>query len=823
MVIAPLANVIELGNFTLFRSQLAKLKAIGVDAVSTDVWWHHFQPSEDTWDWKYYLQYVDAINASGLKWVPIISLHWVPDWIWRKYPDSWFVNEYDESSNMYMSFWHPQTRSLIASAIDRFFETFAEYDQTIYGVYVAAGMWGELHYPWMLNTQEARWAYYGYDQNAKIDFSDQMKTKYIIIENANAAWETTYQNWSQVEPPLPSTTNPELWHDFLWWYNSTLVKFEDWLLNTTRQSFSGLTLIKLSMVSDPAYDQMLGHLDYDAIFSIFAKYDAIPTCTCSEDPEVTSKFASLSRKYNLKHWGENAGIGAELNTVLNDLIIYGYDVFSYFKMDDLFQIDAKTDLPTARFYDFAKSVIKFESTIRVPYDYLTIQEAVNAANDGDTVYVKNGTYFENLVINKSLTLTGENRELTIIDGSGNGEIAYIQADNVCINNFTLQNAGFGAYGAIWIEGPFSNAMICNNTMIDNRHGVAVFSGAFNVTISNNLIFNKQPRYADGIRLFSSGTIVVGNVAINESTAIGLDSAHNNIVTNNTVINNYIGIGAGNQSYDNVFSENTIANNSYGLKTTLYNSKFFHNNIVDNSVQTFFYSTDYANAWDDGYPSGGNYWSDYNGTDLFLGSAQNETGSDGIVDTPYFIDANSTDHYPLKNPWTPLDIGLMALSTSKSTIGQGYVASVNVTVVNQSNKIEAFNFTVCANESVIYSDRLLLAMTSLTTIFNWNTTGFRYGNYIISTFAKSLSDETGVPGNNWTGTVPVHVGFPGDISGPTQGVYDGTCNMRDINYLILLFNTNPGSSNWKPNADINDDGTVNMRDIQIAILNFNKHE
>jgi len=70
---------------------------------------------------------------------------------------------------------------------------------------------------------------------------------------------------------------------------------------------------------------------------------------------------------------------------------------------------------------------------------------------------------------------------------------------------------------------------------------------------------------------------------------------------------------------------------------------------------------------------------------------------------------------------------------------------------------------------------------------------------------------------------VHVGVPGDVSGPTIGVYDGTANMRDINYMIQLFNTNLSSPNWKPNADVNNDGTVNMRDIQIAILNFGKHE
>jgi hypothetical protein len=84
-------------------------------------------------------------------------------------------------------------------------------------------------------------------------------------------------------------------------------------------------------------------------------------------------------------------------------------------------------------------------------------------------------------------------------------------------------------------------------------------------------------------------------------------------------------------------------------------------------------------------------------------------------------------------------------------------------------------------------------------------------------------EINTSDNNYTCPVRVHVGVPGDVSSPTQGVYDGLVNMRDIYYIILLFNTDPSSPNWKPNADINNDGTVNMRDIQIPVLNFNKHE
>jgi hypothetical protein len=57
------------------------------------------------------------------------------------------------------------------------------------------------------------------------------------------------------------------------------------------------------------------------------------------------------------------------------------------------------------------------------------------------------------------------------------------------------------------------------------------------------------------------------------------------------------------------------------------------------------STNSVNTWDNGYPSGGNYWSDYNGTDLYSGPGQNITGSDSIGDTPYVINANNRDRYP----------------------------------------------------------------------------------------------------------------------------------------------------------------------------------
>ena len=99
--------------------------------------------------------------------------------------------------------------------------------------------------------------------------------------------------------------------------------------------------------------------------------------------------------------------------------------------------------------------------------------------------------------------------------------------------------------------------------------------------------------------------------------------------------------------------NNIANNEYGLKleSDTYANAFYHNNLVNNTFRASFIGYNYANSWDHGYPSGGNYWSDYGGVDTCRGSYQNETGSDGIGDMPVILDGNNTDGYPLMTPWT----------------------------------------------------------------------------------------------------------------------------------------------------------------------------
>jgi len=72
---------------------------------------------------------------------------------------------------------------------------------------------------------------------------------------------------------------------------------------------------------------------------------------------------------------------------------------------------------------------------------------------------------------------------------------------------------------------------------------------------------------------------------------------------------------------------------------------------------YFFDSGYANVWDDGYPSGGNYWSNYTDVDLSSGAYQNVTGSDGIGDALHIMDANNTDNYPLMGMFSSFNVFL----------------------------------------------------------------------------------------------------------------------------------------------------------------------
>jgi len=188
--------------------------------------------------------------------------------------------------------------------------------------------------------------------------------------------------------------------------------------------------------------------------------------------------------------------------------------------------------------------------------------------------------------------------------------------NVAVRNTQITNFYYGIY-----LNYSSDNIILENNMTNNRgDGVILSHSSSNSIIRNNLTNN-----LDGIGLVESedNRICENNASDNTSSGIYLWLSNRNRIVWNEVDFNNLGIWLGEST------ENIIC----------------HNNFTDNNQQSSIYSPGYSNIWNDVYPSGGNYWSDY--TERYPDAS--ELDASGIWDTPYVIDANNQDNYPLVNP------------------------------------------------------------------------------------------------------------------------------------------------------------------------------
>jgi parallel beta-helix repeat protein len=346
------------------------------------------------------------------------------------------------------------------------------------------------------------------------------------------------------------------------------------------------------------------------------------------------------------------------------------------------------------------------------------------------------------------------------------------------------------------------------------------SGVSNVTVKNITITS----FENGILLdaYSVGNLIIDNKLVENNYGVSCwaYSDNNTVIGNNITENNLAGIWIAGSSNETILSNYLLNNNQYGIiLESSANDTIYHNNFVNNTNQLNIY--DSTGAWDNGYPSSGNYWNDYVGVDMYSGPNQNQPGSDGIGDTPYNCSENNQDNYPLMQIFN--NIKVQPLLPPKTIVGQGYNYSIQIQLENQGWQSQTTSVTVYIDTTVLSTFTSLAMSGREQRILNstWQTATYAKGNYTIRLVAAPRLGEVDTTDDsfNWT----VHLGLPGDVSGSTQGAYDGIVNMRDISYTIAHFNSRPNSTNWKPNTDVNDDFIVNMRDISIAILNFNKHE
>jgi len=219
-----------------------------------------------------------------------------------------------------------------------------------------------------------------------------------------------------------------------------------------------------------------------------------------------------------------------------------------------------------------------------------------------------------------------------------------------LNRISKNNIANNGYDGVYLSRSSNNTIRENHIKNNNNYGISI-SGSNNVISENNVTSHKT-----GVLLShqSSNNLFSSNYVTNNEWGVSIhhSSNYNTIHGNSITYSRYDGVYIHNSTY-NIVSENNITNNGQrGVSIHwLGDNKFYHNNFIDNHRQASCGLT--ANVWDDGYPSGGNCWSDYTGVDEFSGSDQDLSGSDGIGDTPYIIDENNKDRYPIAKPWTPV--------------------------------------------------------------------------------------------------------------------------------------------------------------------------
>ena len=385
--------------------------------------------------------------------------------------------------------------------------------------------------------------------------------------------------------------------------------------------------------------------------------------------------------------------------------------------------------------------------------------------------------------------------------------------NLLLNNSLWYNTVYGLH----TEHGDSFNTFKNNTLVGNALGNIVLeyintAPPLDDIVSDNVILGKTTsggKSECGVKISNSRDDISPPIPISSRVKI----------SNNKIQDCIRGIMIY-YSKNNTVSCNNISACSDSSIWVAYKStdnRVYHNNLYKNA-----YDDNGTNSWDNGYPSGGNYWSTYSGLDLFSGPSQNIPGADGLGDTSY-ISGKIIDHYPLKSPcleykirvrlgWNLISIPSLALNSTLPNVLDDIKGDTDwdrmmwynpldmIDHWKQFNKnwnpalndLTKFNNTICVwlevtrvgDGYIMICDRQPVS-TSINLYAGWNMVGYPARNDGIYTVAN-LKTDTGVD---------IVEGFDETAEYQTKVLDDTYALKRGEGYWVNATSNNVWTVNW----------------------------
>jgi len=465
-----------------------------------------------------------------------------------------------------------------------------------------------------------------------------------------------------------------------------------------------------------------------------------------------------------------------------------------------------------------------------------IQDAIDDASPGDTIIIHEGTYVENVNINKSLTLKAASRP--VIDGNQAGPCITIVADGATVDGFELTNGTFGIASWGTDNSVISDNVIHNNLNVPGYAGIGIMFWSNNDDFDNNIIegneiYNndRQGIYIGGTTngYISQGNIISRNTIYNNglnTTGMGPDASMYGIqlsfADNNTIVGNEIydhddwfpypdfDFAQGIYLFDsnnNHVKCNYLHDNNYGVGLYHYyravgNNYINYNNIAGNTgygVRTFDGSLNVDARY--------NWWGDASGP---YHPTTNPTGTGDRV-------SDNVDFDPWLDGPIPGDVAIIDIAPSRNMTCEGQILDIFVEVKNEGSLTATFTVTLYYDSVAIETKTAtnLAPGASATLTFSWDTTGVTpCTSYTISAEASTLSCEVDTADNVFVDD-KVKINIFGDITG------DGLVDIDDIMVAAFAYGGYPGNPRWNPEVDMNNDKIIDIDDVVQIAINYGK--